>query len=167
MLPFGEIENAILQSEVCLASLTIQEPQRTEVEAIIVAGLVVKIVSEYEQLIERIFVERAGMAGDLHILNFIRISVRDSFRSPDLKKINDTLLKFSADKRDAFWSDLENTKAHAAWDNIMRARHAVVHKRGSLNLTASELKTSYLETKVVLRKLVAVLGIPPTVVPSF
>lgn len=43
--------------------------------------------------------------------------------------------------------NIENLLEHAAWDSLMKARHAVEHKKGSLNLTFGELIQKYLLTK--------------------
>ena len=59
-------------------------------------------------------------------------------------------------------SELENSASHAAWDNIMRARHAVVHKQGSMNLTLREFRDAYPKIQDVTGRLLDVLGLEDT-----
>lgn len=55
--------------------------------------------------------------------------------------------------------NIENSPEHAAWDSLMKARHAVVHKKGNLNLTFRELSQKYPLTKQVIANVEAVLGV--------
>ena len=64
------------------------------------------------------------------------------------------------DYKQNFSTAILNTEHHAAWDNIMRARHAVVHKGGTFNITFGELLTTYPKTKVVLAVLKSALDMP-------
>lgn len=130
----------------------------TEVERYLVAGLVVFIVSEYEEYLEGTFKGRADQCGDSHAANFIKKAVSQKFRSPDLSKINETLKRFDQSCFAAFSAEIENSKPHAAWDSIMKARHAVVHKQGLLNLTFRELKEKYADSKPVAANVRAALG---------
>lgn len=132
-----------------------------EVESRLVAGLVTLIVSEYEELIEGAFVKRAEKCGDAAVVNYVRAMIASKFRSPDIGKITETLGRFGCNYREDFSRLVLNTETHAAWDNIMRARHAVVHKQGSLNLTFRELEQSYPKTKSIISHLVTVLEIQP------
>jgi hypothetical protein len=117
-------------------------------------------VSEYEELIERVFVERAHLCGDTYVANFVKEMVARRFRSPDMGKITEMLGRFGANYRQDFSTRILTTEYHAAWDNIMQARHAVVHKSGSLNITFRELLQTYAKTKVVLAELRSILGLP-------
>jgi len=121
--------------------------------------LVLLIVSEYEEYLESLFVKRAALCGDGHAANFIRIALSQAFRSPDLKKINETLKRFDEGCKNAFLGAIENTVHHAAWDSLMVARHAIVHKKGSLNLTFRELKEKYPLTKEVINNVEKALGL--------
>jgi hypothetical protein len=164
MIPesFPRIDSALASCEQHLASLDSANPITIEIESGLVSYLVLVIVSEYEQFIETVFVQRANMVGDMHLSNYVRKQLSRKFRSPDLGKINETLGAFGQDYRDAFWSKIENTKPHASWDNIMKARHAVVHKEGTLNLTFRELKESYSETRTIITELIKTLGLAIT-----
>jgi hypothetical protein len=153
------IDSALRTCEEHLASLNeSQEALRVEVETHLVAAMTLLIVSEYEIFIESSFSQRAGRCGDSYVANYVRSQLSKRFRSPDLWKVNEALSCFGRDYRDGFFKDLENTPEHAAWDNIMRARHAIVHRQGAMNLTFRELKESYGRTKVILRRLVQTLG---------
>ncbi|MBN3194341.1 HEPN domain-containing protein [Pectobacterium versatile] len=130
-----------------------------ELETYLVAGLVVLIVSEYEEYLESIFSKRAELCGDLHAANYIKKTLSQKFRSPDLSKINETLSRFDGTYKDSFQSSIENSPEHAAWDSLMKARHAVVHKKGNLNLTFRELYQKYPLTKAVISNVESVLGV--------
>ncbi len=158
-MSFLRIESALNTCQAHLNSLDSANPNRAEIEARIVSSLIVLIVSEYEELIERMFVDRANLCGDAHVVCYVRTTISQKFRSPDLSKITRTLGQFGGDYKQNF-SRILNTEYHAAWDNIIRARHAIVHKSGTLNITFGELLASYPKTKVVLSELKSILGIP-------
>ncbi|MCF7970286.1 MAG: hypothetical protein K9L22_03855 [Methylococcaceae bacterium] len=130
-----------------------------ELETYLVSGLVVLIISEYEEYLESLFIKRAEKCGDTHASNYIKIALSQKFRSPDLKKINETLKRFDSSYKEEFSSEIENSPSHAAWDSLMKARHAVVHKKGSLNLTFRELKINYSLTKEIIKRVETVLGL--------
>lgn len=153
------IESAFLVCEKHLSTLDAADMLSKEIETYIVAGLVVLIVSEYEEHLEALFSRRAEMCGDSHASNFIKTMLNQKFRSPDLGKINDTLKLFDVSCKDAFIKEVENSQNHAAWDSIMKARHAVVHKKGLLNLTFRELKEKYSLTLHILHNVENVLGV--------
>lgn len=159
-MPFLKIESALNTCKLHLDSLDKSDPNRVEIEFYLVSGLVILIVSEYEELIERMFTERADRCGDKHVAQYVRTNIARRFRSPDLGKVTKTLAQFGDDYKQNFSAAILNTEHHAAWDNIMRARHAVVHKSGSLNITFGELLTTYPKTKFVLAELKSALGIP-------
>jgi len=121
--------------------------------------MVVLIVSEYEVLIEDMFAERALQCGDPHVAQYVKSTIAKKFRSPDLGKITSILGQFGGDYRKTFSETILDTEYHAAWDNIMTARHAVVHKNGTLNVTFNELVNSYPKTQFVLFKLRETLGL--------
>lgn len=156
---YQRIENALRLCAEHLKDLDQTELKNKELETYIVSGLVVLIVSEYEEYLESIFGERAKMCGDAHVENFIKLAINRNFRSPDLSKINDQLKRFDNSCKVAFLKQVENSQHHAAWDSIMKARHAVVHKQGDLKLTFGELVSNYESTKVVISEVEAALGI--------
>ena len=90
---------------------------------------------------------------------YVRSTFAHKFRSPDLSKITETLGCFGDDYRQSFSANIIDTKYHAAWDNIIRARHAIVHKSGVLNITFDELVSSYPKTKTVISALNSALGL--------
>jgi hypothetical protein len=157
-MPYLRIENALSIASEHIRRLDPDDIVGQELETYLVAGLVVLIVSEYEEYLELLFVRRAESCGDSHAANYIKKTLSQKFRSPDLSKINETLGRFDAAVRDAFKSTVENSPHHAAWDSIMKARHAVVHKKGSLNLTFRELEANYLLTKQIVVEVEAVLS---------
>lgn len=160
-MPHYRIESAMSACEKHIAELDPSDIQHKEVEMYIVAGLVTLIVSEYEVYLEKLFIKRAELCGDQVVSNYIKSVISQKFRSPDLGKINETLKKFDSTYNDSFRKEIENSIHHAAWDSVMKARHAIVHKQGQLNLTFRELKEKYLLTKQVLEQVQAVLGVTP------
>jgi len=156
---FQRIEAAIKTCENHIKKLDPTNIDDKELETYLVAGLVVLIISEYEEHLESLFVKRADQCGDNHASNYIKITLSQKFRSPDLAKINETLSRFDSTYKNAFQKEIENSASHAAWDSLMKARHAVVHKRGSLNLTFRELKENYPLTKEIIRSVETVLGV--------
>lgn len=160
---YQRIEDAIRTCDAHIESLDPVDMRHKELESYIVAGLVVLIVSEYEEYLEELFVRRANSCGDSHASNYIKITLSQKFRSPDMSKINETLGRFDASCKSVFKGRVENSPHHAAWDSLLKARHAVVHKKGSLNLTFRELKHNYLMTKAVISEVELALGLDKVV----
>jgi len=159
-MEFPRIDSAIETCRRHLASLNKTDAADTvELESHLVAAMTVLIVSEYETFIEGSFGQRGDRCGDPHVANYVRSQLARRFRSPDLGKVNDVLGCFGQDYRDSFFKDVQNTPEHAAWDNIMRARHFIVHRQGAMNLTFRELRESYDRTKAVMERLVQTLGV--------
>lgn len=158
-MPYQRIEFAIKLCVDHVREIDSDSPDLPELESYLVAGLVLLIVSEYEELIEDIFTKRAEQCGDAEVVNYVRSMITQKFRSPDLSKITETLGRFGGNYKDLFSNSVLNTEAHAAWDNIMKARHAVVHKKSILNLTLRELQNSYPKTKTVIANLKQTLGV--------
>lgn len=159
MMLFERIENAIALCEEHIKQLDPTDIKDKELETYIVSGLVVLVVSEYEEYLEGLFAIRADMCGDNQVSNYIKKTLSQHFRSPDLSKITETLNKFNAQYKTDFKNIINDTPQHAAWDSILRARHAIVHKKGNLNLTFRELKINYPLTKEVISQVKTVLGI--------
>ena len=121
--------------------------------------MVVRIVSEYEAALERVFAERGHRSGDQEVGSFFARSIERRFRSPDLSKIHTMLQQMSVPLRDSFMASYSD-QAKAAWDNMMRARHAVVHRNGTLQLTLMELHHIVPLTQSVIDELLNILGTP-------
>jgi len=128
-----------------------------ELENHLVAAMTVLIVSECEVFIEELFGKRGDRCGDTPVARYVRSQLTRRFRSPDLGKVNEVLSWFGQDYRNEFFGNLENTPEHAAWDNLMRARHFIVHRQGAMNLTFRELSESYQRTTSVLERLARAL----------
>lgn len=156
---YQRIESALKTCEIHINQLDPTNLADKELETYLVAGLVVLIVSEYEDYLESLFVKRAEKCGDAHASNYIKKTLNQKFRSPDLSKINETLNRFDESCRNVFNQEVENSPSHAAWDSLMKARHAVVHKKGNLNLTFRELKEKYPLTKEIISCVETALGI--------
>ncbi|MFD3348530.1 HEPN domain-containing protein [Alteromonas macleodii] len=159
---FTVIENALKTCAKHLKALDPTNNDNGEVESYLVGGLVVLIVSEYEDHLESVFVRRAEKCGDACAINFIRNTLSQKFRSPDLSKITTTLKNFDVELNKEFRSDIQDSPEMAAWDSLMKARHAVVHKKGSLKLTFRDLMDNYEKTKKVIIAVENTLGVGNT-----
>ena len=122
-------------------------------------SLILLIVSEYEIIIEKLFYLRAAECKDAMLVNFVKNQMDKIFRSPDLSNITKTLKMFDEKLSESFVKKINNTTIHSAWDNLMKARHSIVHRQGNLNLTYEELISSYPKTKGVIFELVSILGV--------
>ncbi len=162
-MPTRRIEHSISCCGQYIRSSDNGDPNISEIHSHLVSSVVLTITSEYEELIEKIFTDRANRCGDTYVTNYVKRQLHDKFKSPDLGKIHNTLLYLSEDYRETFMSATNDNEFSAAWNNIMKARHAVVHKQGTCNLTFDELKNSYQKTKKVLTELVKVLGLAETI----
>jgi hypothetical protein len=156
-MPYSRIENALDICESHINNLDPTDIKDKELETFIVAGLVILIVSEYEEYLESIFIQRAEECGDTYVSNYIRKTLSQKFRSPDLSKITETLKRFDTTYQQSFSNDITNSPQHAAWDSLLKARHAIVHKKGNLKLTFLELKNNYPLTKQVIQSVQTIL----------
>ncbi len=156
---YQRIENALDICENHIQTLDPTDIKDKELETFIVSGLIILIVSEYEEYLESIFVKRAETCGDVYATNYIKKTLSQKFRSPDLSKINETLKRFDNTYKQTFLNNIENSPNHAAWDSLLKARHAVVHKKGNLNMTFLELKTNYPLTKKIITSVEETLGV--------
>ncbi|MBW3166319.1 HEPN domain-containing protein [Ferrimonas balearica] len=159
------IENALKHCKEHISNLDPSDIGHQELETYLVGGLVVLIVSEYEEYLESVFVKRAELCGDPHAINYIKKTLSQKFRSPDLGKINQTLLLFDSSYKQVFLGEVENSPEHAAWDSLLKARHAVVHKKGTLNITFRELEENYLKTRKVIEAVEETLGVNRVAAP--
>ena len=125
--------------------------------------MVMLIVSHYEEQVQRMFVKRAEKCDDDEVQSLVSALTDRRFRSPDLGKINETLKLLSPAYRDSFQNqiDKKQPQAKAAWESLITARHAIVHKEnsGAVALTWSDLKVAYQESQRVLQALANALGL--------
>ena len=159
-MEFPRIASALVTCRKHIASLNDADAAvAVEIESHLVAAMTLLIVSEYEAFIEGAFCRRAERCGDLHVTNYVRSQLSQRFRSPRIGKVSEALGHFGKDYKETFLMDVENTPKSAAWDNIINARHAIVHGSGTMNLTFRELEESYNQTKTVIEKLLRTLGL--------
>lgn len=147
-MKFSNIVNAINTSDSFIKSLDPGDITHKEIESHIVSGLVMLMVSEYEVHFEMLFNLRASRCGDGYVCNYIKKALNNSFRSPDLSKINETLKRFDTTYSEEVLSyQAANPQAKNAWDTMMKARHYITHKHGNAQITFLELKTLFLQTQ--------------------
>ena len=160
-MQFLEIEHAFSFTDGLLSKLQKEGFDTAELEMHFVRSIVTLIVSEYEVFIEDIFNERATQCEDTEIINFVNVTISRVFRSPEICKISDNLKKLSDDIKNKFCNKNRDISyiAQNEWDNIMKARHAIVHKSGILQMTYSELKKSYIKSLEIINNLIEVLKV--------
>ena len=158
-MDFPHIDDALVVCRQHVSGLDDALPETVEIESLLAASIVLLIVSRYENHIGEQFAERAARSGDLEVTNFVKQQTARRFRNPDIGKITTALGEFGAEYRKRFTRRVENTSAHASWDNIMRARHGIVHGGTSINMTLRELETAYQGSHEVLAALRASLGL--------
>ena len=120
-MSYKKIEYSLRICAERLGELAGGAPEGPELESRLVAGLVLLIVSEYEEMIEATFVRRAEQCRDVALVNYVRAMVARRFRSPDIGKITETLGYFGGDYKKRFSEAVLNKTAQAAWYNIMQA----------------------------------------------
>lgn len=124
----------------------------TEAEVLLTSSLVLLVVSEYEAVIEELIGRRGAAPGDAEVAAFVRGTLSQKFRSPDLGKITKVLKLFDA-ARDQQFRALFNDPDHAAWDMMMKARHSIVHREGNVRLTFREFENALPATKKIVSAL--------------
>jgi len=160
-MPFARIDRAIAVCQAHLDAVSNADPDKPELENYLVSGLLILMVSQYEGLIRRLFGDRAALCGDADVCQYVRGLLDREFRSPNLNKITEHLAKLGDSYRQAFSGQVLNTDEHLAWDNVITARHTVVHVTGIASITFSELSQDfYPKTRQVIAALTAALGLP-------
>ena len=158
----ASVDGALRLCEAHVSALESGVANSVEIESFLVSFLCTTIVAEFEGASRTAFCERAEQCGDPPVAAFVEKALRRRFWSPELSKLAETLGEFGPAYREAFMRRVENTRAHASWDNLIRARHEVVHKRGVPNLTLREVRGSYEEAKTVLLELRSALTLKET-----
>lgn len=157
---FPRIDAALAACTKHISALDPGDDHSLEIETGLLSHLIVLTVSEYEVFLEEAFGTRADRCADAHVASYVRKQLDRRLRNPDLGKINEQLAAFGADYVATFRAAVENSPEHAAWDNLIRARHSIVHKQGSLNMTFREFTAAYPSSLRVMQHLLAALGIP-------
>ena len=124
-------------------------------------AVILMIISEYEIYLEEVFVLRAAKANNEHLHNFMKWYCDKRFRSPDLGKIRAILKSFGGTYDGDFWKVVEQKQPQfkASWDNLMTARHAIVHGVGVVNLTWRDMETAYSNSRIVIGEIVKAIGL--------
>jgi len=159
-MDFLSIQNAITfwrAQKAEIAKLGFNATHLAEIESHMLRSVVLLMVAEYEDYIEKLFVKRAAKTNDEHIHRFFLKHMEDKFRSPNLGKINEMLGQMSDTYRQSFRDRVEfnSPNIKASWDSVLTARHAIVHKdnAGVINLTWQDLEAAVNDTKLALEAL--------------
>jgi hypothetical protein len=156
-MTFPPIENAInswKSRRAKIAALGFNATHLAEIENEVLRSIVLLMMSEYEEYIEKLFVKRAAKTNDQHIHNFFVKHMDRKFRNPNLGKINEMLGQMGGNYRQTFQDRVEvnNPLLKASWDSVLTARHAIVHKEnaGIINLSWQDLENAVTNTALVL-----------------
>jgi len=154
---FPHVEDAIdfwKLRKVEIAALGFNATHLAEVENYMVRAVILLMVSEYEEYIEKLFIKRAAKTNDRHIHSFFEKHMDKKFRSPNLGKMNEMLGQMGGTYRKTFQDRVEVINPHlkASWDSIITARHAIVHNEnaGVINLGWQDLEDAVTKTGLVL-----------------
>lgn len=160
MPQFPRIDSTLRTMSKFLEQLETTDPETSEIASFLTESAVLTIVSEYEDYIESIFIARAARCEDAPVIHYVRYATTKQFRNPSIDEIKGHLGRFGNTFKSAFCQQLETDSANAAaWDSLITARHAIVHKEGSLQLTFHELQMQYPVTLRVIDCLMGILGV--------
>lgn len=168
-MTFLVVENAISfwsARKAEIAALGFNSTHLAEIENHVLRSIVLLMMSEYEEYIEKLFVKRAAKTNDQYIHRFFVKHMDRKFRNPNLGKINEILGDMGGAYRQTFQDRVEvnNPQIKASWDSVLTARHAIVHKynAGVINLSWQDLETAVKEATLALDALADALELTPT-----
>ena len=123
----------------------------TELEKSYLAGfLVVYICGIYEEVIETIINDKVNKSNDYEISNYIKESVSNTFRNPDMQNIKKLLGKF----KDGWKSEIAKLPENAqiAVDNIVNIKNSLAHGN-NVTVTLRDVIQYYNDSLVVINKI--------------
>ena len=156
---WGRLEDALKTCEGSLSRLAGTAADVVELESFLVSFLVVSIVSEFERQLKVAFEDRVRRCGDLPVERWGVSHLERRFWNPNVSKITETLKAFDENALKTFRASVENTASHAAWDNLVNARHDVAHRQRVPGMTLREVKSAFPAAQRVARELRTVLGV--------
>lgn len=167
-MSFLAIDNAISSwnaRKAAIAGFGLNATQLAEIENHVLRSVLLLIMSEYEEYIEKLFVKRAAKTNDQHIHRFFVKWMDRRFRNPNLGKMTEILGDMGGTYCQSFRDEVENQhpQIKASWDSLLTARHAIVHKQnaGIINLTWQDLEKAVIETRLALKALSDALELTP------
>lgn len=112
--------------------------------------LIVFICGIYEEVIEVIINEKADKCNDSEIINYIKKSLDQTFRNPDMGNIKGLLGKFSV----SWKSEIEKLplSTQTAMDNIVNDKNSLSHG-SDIILTLQEVTQYYNDSLIVINKI--------------
>lgn len=153
-MDFPRIENAL---EVCEKHLNATASWGTEIESYLARYMLTVIYSSYEEWIKEIFVKRCSNSTDKHLSEFVKSAVNQLFRGIRINQITGILGSFGDDYKMVFTDKIQNTEAHNAYDALINNRQDTAHREGA-NVTFSDIKRFYKDSKPVLETIEEILG---------
>lgn len=152
-MDFPRIDNAM---DVCAKHLAATASRGTEIESYLARYLLTLIYASYEERIKAMVAERGSRSADKHVGAFVKSAVHQLCRSIKVSEIAGILGRFGDDYKNAFTQEIENTKAHNAYDDIISNRHDTAHSEGA-NVTFGDIERFYADSKLVLEAIEKVL----------
>lgn len=143
---------------VCRGHLDSTRSRNTEIDQILVGYVLTIVHAEWEQWLQAAVEARTVVHGDPHLAGFARYSVGRLFRKFKISDLSGLLGAFDDGCKSHFMSQVENTPAHTAYDNIERNRQLVAHQKGT-GMTFAELERTYLSALPVLESFEDALNI--------
>lgn len=160
----SSVDNAIASWTTHKSQVASHSSNVSEIETFTVRCLLLMLISEYENVIEKMFCKRAQKANDPDLHSFVKTTISRSFRSPDLGKINEHLKRLGVAHRDRFQAEIEvnQPEVKAAWDSLMLNRHNVVHGVGTFTIGWQDFIDAYNKSQVMMTELANTLGLTQT-----
>lgn len=144
-MEFPRLDSAITT---CRRHLQETNSFNTEIEAIVVGYLLAVTYAEYEQTVRRLISER-GRTDDERLTAFVRVATERIVRSLRLSELKGFLGFFHEDCKQALHDEVNDTRAHLAYDSIINSRQDLTH-RFVASMTLAEFEDFYRESVVVL-----------------
>lgn len=157
-MQFGALDYYIKQCEQHLDSTG---TRNTEIENYFVQLLLIRICAEYETRIGILIERRCSRMKDARIKDFMKKSAREATKHFRISHISGILDRFGGNYKQEFQNEVSSKPPNVAWDNIYNNRQQVAHTTGIIQMTFTELKTSYTSSLDVFDALVKALELKP------
>lgn len=117
--------------------------------------LVVYISGIYEDCIEYLFIQRAGINNDEEIKNFVKTLIDHHFRNPNYENIKKMVKALDPRYKDIFYEKINNENV-VALNSIINNKNNIAHGKSS-NATIREIKNYHKNTLKIFEVLEEIL----------
>lgn len=132
---------------------------RIEIEAVLVRHLLVVICAEYEETIEELACKKALVSGHQEFHNFVKSSLRNTFRSLKQGEIAGLLARFDGSLKSQFQALLQGTDAESSLNTIVTNRDKVSHTRETILMTLNDVRRDFIRSKRIIEEFANVMGV--------